>query len=123
MEFAGWLAWSILSEVEVSGDSVTVRYAWMPPGAMASWSENSVFFISLAHDAIWSKPIGRDLIALVIHEAAHDQAFDHGSAFTNKVEKFVGACAVACLRAGRQALMDQFPTFESPIAHNPRASS
>jgi len=120
MEFALWLARGILEERGLDGSTVSVRCAWMPAGTLASWSESSVFTLSLAYDPMWSTPIGAELIALVVHEVAHDQAFHHGADFTNEVEKMAGACGMVLLKADGELMAQRFRTWGKAIPKNPK---
>ena len=120
MEFAHWLTRGILGERGLDSSDITVRCAWMPAGTLATWSRNSVFTLSLAYDATWSTPVGGELIALVVHEVAHDRAFHHGADFTNEVEKMAGACGVVLLQADGALLAQRFVTWAAGSPRNPQ---
>ena len=85
LEFVLWLTRGTLEERGLDSSDVSVRCAWMPAGTLATWSTSSVLTLSLAHDATWSSPIGGELIALVVHEVAHDRAFHHGADFMRRL--------------------------------------
>ena len=120
MEFALWLTRGILEQRGLDSSDVTVRCAWMPAGTLATWSTNSALTLSLAHDPTWSTPIGSELIALVVHEVAHDRAFHHGANFTDEVEKMAGACGVVLLQADGALLAQRFGTWATGLPRNPQ---
>ena len=104
MEFALWLTRGILEQRGLDSSDVTVRCAWMPAGALATWST----------------PIGSEVIALVVHEVAHDRAFHHGANFTEEVEKMAGACGVVLLQADGALLAQRFGTWATGLPRNPQ---
>ena len=120
LEFALWLTRGILDRRGLDSSNITVRCAWLPARTLATWSTNSVFTLSLAHDPTWSTPIGSELIALVVHEVAHDRAFHHGANFTDEVEKMAGACGVVLLYADGALLAQRFGTWAAGSPRNPQ---
>ena len=62
--------------------------------AEATWTrEGAILTLSVAYEPIWTRPLSRAGLQLLVHEVAHELAAHHGLSYAQSVEDVAGVAA------------------------------
>ena len=91
-KFAKWFCDEILERLE-QPMRCTVRFGLLR-GAEATWTlEGAILTLSITYEPIWTRPLSRAGLQLLIHEVAHELAAHHGFSYAQSVEDVAGIAA------------------------------
>ena len=91
-KFAKWFCDEILERLQ-QPMRCTVRFGLLR-GAEATWTrEGAILTLSITYEAIWTRPLSRAGLQLLIHEVAHELAAHHGFSYARSVEDVAGIAA------------------------------
>ena len=91
-KFAKWFCDEILERLQ-QPMRCTVRFGVLR-GAEATWTrEGAILTLSVAYEPIWTRPLSRAGLQLLVHEVAHELAAHHGLSYAQSVEDVAGVAA------------------------------